>query len=293
MRRLPGAPGPARLALARLALARLALARLALARLVLPLLVLPVLVLPVLVLVVLAGPASAANPVLDPEDDADVAAALAEATEVQGVCYGYVLTVSDFDTGEWGGTYAASSGGEGVPASSAGDCPGGVVELVASMVYQSSFSEAEDSASWQLDSTLGELTIADIENAGLSAEALLDDDRSATTLLNAVLSLPQLATEQAGLDPVVLEPNASPLPEGARPDDSPGSDWLRENGPLLALSVAALLTGLLALVASGPRRRTRAPRVTTFGPPPTGPARPGPARPGPAPSSRPTDPWRS
>ncbi len=247
-----------------------------------------VLGLALLVLALLAAPASAVNPVLDPEDDADVAAALAEATEVQDVCYGYVLTVSDFDTGEWGGTYAASSGGEGVPASSAGDCRGGVVELVASLVYESSYSEAEDSASWQLDSTLGELTISDVEDAGLSADSLLDDDRSATTLLNAVLSLPQLATEQAGLNPVVLEPNASPLPEGARPDDSPGSDWLRENGALLALSVAAVLAGLVALVASRPRGRTRSPRFTTFGPPPTGSARPGPP-----PSSRPTDPWRS
>ena len=57
----------------------------------------------------IAAPASAANPVLDPEDDAEVAAALAEATEVQDICYGYVLAVDDNDTGEWGGTYAASA----------------------------------------------------------------------------------------------------------------------------------------------------------------------------------------
>ena len=47
----------------------------------------------------LAAPASAANPVFDPEDDAEVAEALAEATEVQDVCYGYVLAVDDGDTG--------------------------------------------------------------------------------------------------------------------------------------------------------------------------------------------------
>lgn len=247
-----------------------------------------VLGLALLVLVTLAAPALAANPVLDPEDDADVAAALAEATEVQDVCYGYRLTVSDFDTGEWGGTYAASSGGEGVPASQADGCDGGVVELVASIVYESSFSEAEDSASWRLDSTLPELTISDVEDVGPSADQLLDDDGSATALLNAVLSLPRLASEQAGLAPVVLEPHTSPLPEGARPDDSPGSDWLRENGALLALSVAAVLAGLVALAASRPRGRGRTgpPRFTSFGPSPQGPA-------GHAPPSRPTDPWRS
>jgi len=51
-----------------------------------------------------ASPASAENPVLDAEGDADLAAALAEATEVQGVCYGYDLSVEDGDTGQWADT---------------------------------------------------------------------------------------------------------------------------------------------------------------------------------------------
>ena len=233
-----------------------------------------------LAVVLTAGPAAAANPVLDPEDDTEVAEALAEATEVQDVCYGYLLSVEDGETGQWSGTYASSSGGAGVPATSASGCDGGVVELVASIVYTSSYSEAEDSASWQLSSSLPGLDISDVEDQGFSAEELLDDGRSAATLLNAVLSLPRLAAEQAGLPPVVLEPNASPLPEGARPDGSPGSDWLRENGALLGLSVAAVLAGLVALVASRPRGRGRTgpPRFTSFGPPP---------------AARPTDPWRS
>ncbi len=203
----------------------------------------------------LAAPGSAANPVLDPEDDAEVVAALAEATEVQDVCYGYVLSVTDGDTGEWGGTYAASSGGEGVRASEADGCSGGVVELVAGITYTSDFSEAEDSASWGLVSDLPGLTISDVEDQGLSAGDLLDDGTSTATLLNAVLSLPRLAAERAGLQPVVLTPNASPLPEGAQPTGTPGSDWLRENLVLLALSVGAVLAGLVALVAAFPRGR--------------------------------------
>ena len=123
----------------------------------------------------LAAPAAAANPVLDPEDDAEVAAALAEATEVQDVCYGYVLAVDDGDTGEWGGTYAASSGGEGVRAAEADGCDDGVVELVARITYTSDFSEAEDSASWDLVSDVPGLTISDVEDQGLSAGDLLDD----------------------------------------------------------------------------------------------------------------------
>ena len=215
-----------------------------------------------LALLLPAGPAWAANPVLDPEDDAELVETLAEATEVQGVCYGYVLQVDDRDTGEWGGTYAASSGGEGVRAVEADDCPEGVVELVAQLTYTSDFSESEDDAFWDLQSDVPGLTIGDVEDEGLSAGDLLDDGSSATTLLNAVLSLPRLAAEQAGLEPVVAEPNADALPGGARPTGSPGSDWLRENVALLGLSVAAILAGGVAFAAS--------------------------SRP-----SRPTDPWRS
>ena len=237
------------------------------------------LVVPLLV----AAPASAANPVLDPEDDAEVAAALAEATEVQDVCYGYVLAVDDGDTGEWGGTYAASSGGEGVPASEADGCSDGVVELVARITYTSDFSEAEDSAAWGLVSDVPGLTIADVEAQGLSAGDLLDDASSSTTLLNAVLSLPRLAAERGGLQPVVLTPNDAALPEGAQPTGTPGSDWLRENAVLLALSVGAVLAGLVALGAAFPRGRGR--------PVPAG-RRPRPtSRAAAPPAHRPHDPW--
>ena len=241
-----------------------------------------------LVPLLVAAPASAANPVLDPEDDAEVAAALAEATEVQDVCYGYVLAVDDGDTGAWGGTYAASSGGAGVRASEADGCSGGVVELVARITYTSDFSEAEDSASWDLLSDVPGLSISDVEDQGLSAGDLLDDGSSAATLQNAVLSLPRLAAERAGLQPVVLEPNASPLPEGAQPTGTPGSDWLREHLVLLALSVGAVLAGLVALVAAFPRGRRGRPL-------PAGPPRARPtsrtSRAVPPPPAHPDDPW--
>jgi len=232
-----------------------------------------------------AAPASAANPVLDPEDDAELAAALAEATEVQGVCYGYVLAVDDSDTGEWGGTYAASSAGPGVRAAQDDACPDGVVELVARIAYTSDFSEAEDSASWELVSDLPGLSIADVEDQGLSSGDLLDDGSSATTLRSAVLSLPRLAAERAGVEPVVATPNASPLPEGAEPTGTPGSDWLRENLVLLALSVGAVLAGLVALVAAFPRGRRPVPAGRRGAPGRTT------SRAAAAPPNRPTDPW--
>ena len=239
-----------------------------------------------------AGPARAANPVFDPEDDAEIAASLAEATEVQDVCYGYALDVQDEDTGEWSGSYASSSAGEGVRASETSACSEGVVELVARITYTSSYSEAEDSAAWDLRSTLPGVDIAAVEDLGLSSGDLLSDDDSATTLQNAVLALPRLAAERAGRPPVVLEPNPSPLPAGARPTGTPGSDWLRENSALLLVCVGAVLAGVLLLVTSLRAGRNagshwasggpRPPRVRSFGPP-AGP-RPGPPSP---------DPWSS
>ena len=209
-------------------------------------------------LVLLAVPAAAENPVLDADGDADVAASLAEATEVQGVCYGYELRVDDQDTAVYSGTFASSSLGAGTRASAADPrCDGEVVELVATMTYTSSFSEAEDFADLQLSSTLPELTIQDVEALGFSSDDLLDDGRSERTLLNAVLLLPRLATEQAGKEPGVLEPNTAALPADARPTNTPGSDWLRENGPLLGFCVLLVLAGVVLLLMS--RRPTYRP----------------------------------
>ena len=210
-------------------------------------------------LVALSTPAHAENPVLDPEDDADVAAALAEATEVQGVCYGYELRVADQGTGRYSGQFASSSLGAGTKLDP-GDarCGKGWAELTADLTYTSELSEAEDSASWNVSGTLPGVDTDAVEDLGLSSDDLLDDGRSALVLLNAVLALPRLASEQAGLPPVVLEPNTEPLPEGARATGTPGSDWLRENGALLVLCVLLLGGGLLAAYAA--RAQDRAAR---------------------------------
>ena len=269
--------------------ARPVLRRLVLRRLSQPLLVLAVLVL-------LAGPAAAENPVFDAEGDADVTSSLAEAQQAQGVCYGYLLEVSD-PTGQFSGTYASSSAGAGQSASAApgADCPNGVVELQARIDYASDFSEASDYAAWQLFSSIDSLTIRDVERlTGSNASVLLDDAQSETALLNAVLALPGLVGERTDLPKVMLAPNTDALPADARPTDTPGSDWLRQNGALLFLCVASVAGGAVALVVA--RRPTRSPAdpPRTFGPPrgapddptatATSPSRPGLDRP-------PTSPW--
>lgn len=199
-----------------------------------------------------AAPAYAVNPVLGPEDDAEIAEALAQASAVQNVCYGYLLQVRDGDTGAFTGDYATSSLGQDVAASTARGCTGGFVELRTGIVYTSSFSESEDSAGWEVASTLGAgaPTAADLEQLGLSATDLLDDSTAPLTLRNAVLALPALAAEGTGLPAVQLQPNDDPLPADAQATGTPGSDWLRENAVPLFLCVLAVLGGVAMLVRS-------------------------------------------
>lgn len=203
------------------------------------------LLLAMLALVLVAGPAAAENPVLDPEDDAEIVDALAEATALQEVCYGYVLDVRDGTGSGFGGTYGATSSGIGDTIQPA-TCPRGSVVLYATLTYTSESSEAQDSASWSVDSTLGGPSTVDLAQQGLSAEDLTDDAKAATTLRNAVLALPGLTAAQQGLPPVVAQPNTAPLPPDAGATGSPGSDWVRESTGLLVL--CGLLIGGAVLV---------------------------------------------
>lgn len=210
-----------------------------------------------LLLVLLAArPAAAENPVLDPEDDAELVEALAEATAVHDVCYGYVLQVSDNDTGIYEGTYVVTNAGVGAQPSAA-DCPRGSVLLYADLRYVSELSESQDSARWQVSSSLGGPVTSDLQRQGLSAGDLTDDGTAPTTLRNAVLALPALTAAQNGLPPLMIQPNTAGLPADARATDSPGSDWVRQSTGLLVLCALLLLAGL-AMFASSFRSARRA-----------------------------------
>lgn len=189
-----------------------------------------------------AAPAAAENPVYDAETAADIAAAFAEATEVQGVCYGVVLDVSD-PSGQWGGMYVVTSRGVDAPLSPTG-CKG-VVELRASIAYASEYSEDADTAGWFVESSFGGVSAADLERNDLRASDLLDDGRSEETLLNAALALPRLTAEvDRAVPPIVLTPATASPPADARPTGSPGNDQLREHRALLAVLGLAALGGL-------------------------------------------------
>ena len=202
-----------------------------------------------LLLLLTAAPAAAENPVLDPEDDAELVSTLAEATAVHDVCYGYVLQVNDNDTGIYEGTYVVTNAGVGVEPNPA-DCGRGSVLLTASLTYVSELSESEDSAGWRVSSSLGGPTTSDLEAQRLSAADLTDDGKAPTTLRNAVLALPSLTAAQHALPPLVLTPNTEPLPPDATATGSPGSDWVRQSTGLIVLCVLVALTGLAVLASS-------------------------------------------
>lgn len=191
-------------------------------------------------LVLLAVPARADDPVLDLPTREELAATLAEATEVQHICYGYDLDVTDDSDGQWGGFWSASSLGEGLAPNDSSRCTGTVL-LHASITYTSSSSESEDSASWEIESTLGPPYTEELKRLGLKAGDLVKDGKAETTLANAVLALPVLVADD-GLAPPVLE-DATDLPS-APPDalatGRPGSDWWRENGSTLAVLLLLL-----------------------------------------------------
>ncbi len=198
------------------------------------------------------GPA-AATPVLVQEDADELAQALAEATEVQGVCYGWRVTVID-NSGAEGGIDEGSSFGpdRGV----ASEPCERVVELVASVLYTSELSEAEDSASWSIEARgLGEPPkLAELADLGYTADRLLDEDND-TALVNAVGALPGLVADHGEARAVPFEPERQAPDAAGRPTNRPGSDFLRENGTTLGVLVLITLAGLFWLV-TGLRSRT-------------------------------------
>lgn len=207
-----------------------------------------------------ALPARAQDPVLDDASREELAAQLAEATEVQGVCYGYSLSVTDESGGGWGGTYTTSSLGAGVLPEGDPRCPRTVV-LHAWLEYTSDWSESYDSASWQVVSDLAGPRTEDLGRLGLRADDLTDDGASERTLVAAVLALPVL-TADAGLAPAVTEdPSSLPAaPADARATDRPGGDWLRENGTALAVLLGLMVGAAVWASTTTPvgHRRARA-----------------------------------
>ena len=191
-------------------------------------------------LVVPATPASAA-PILDPGDATELANTLAEATEEQGVCYGWLVDVQD-DDGSLSGVDQGSSLGPGtdprLPA-----CSPSVI-FVADIHYTSSLSESPDSATYHVESTLPGFDDRSLDPLGVSGTALLGD-RDDLTVLNATALLPVLVAEQGLAPAVAVEETVGTIPATDVPTGKPSSDVLRTHGWAFAIAAVLILAGVV------------------------------------------------
>ncbi|WP_205697654.1 hypothetical protein [Conexibacter sp. SYSU D00693] len=212
---------------------------------------------------VLALPAAAHALLLEPADATELANDLADAFEAQGVCYGWEIRLSDQGSPS---QQVGSSFGPDQPLE-LGDarCTKGSVKLDVDVTYTSESSESEDSATFVvLTDRYDEVALTDgLRALGFGDGDLLggDDD---TAVVNMAGALPALVADQAGLPYVPFEPTTQPAAQQGTPTNSPGSDFLRENGTTLGLGLVLLVGGVAWFFwARRKERRTAPPPRTT------------------------------
>lgn len=218
------------------------------------------LVLAAALLAVLAPGAPAA--VLAEEDAAELANALAEATAEQKVCYGWSFEVSDQGSGTEDGPEVGSNLGPGVPVDPARPECGRFAVLTGNVTYASELSESEDAAFWTIESNLPDPpTTAQLADLGYGEGDLLGDQND-LAIINATGALPALVAETgiAGAVPFETERRAAGV--SGRPTGDQGSDFLRQNGTLLALCALLVVVGLGLLWRARRLAPTRPSRLT-------------------------------
>ena len=196
-----------------------------------------------------AAPSSAqtTRALLEEGDAIELANKLADATEDQDVCYGWSVTVLDEDRGTF--FDEGSSLGPTTRAIDPGCTPS--VVFVADLVYTSEMSEASDSASIRVDSTLPGFTLTgeDFAPFGVNGRALLGDNDD-VALINAVSALPLLVAEAGLAPPVQPEQTTGTIPAADRPTGGGMSDRLRTYGSLYFLAITMIVGGVVWLVVA-------------------------------------------
>lgn len=193
---------------------------------------------------VVAGPAAPAGaaPILDPLDAQELARELADATAVQGICYGWRVTVRD-DSGIYTGTDMGSSRGVGVAAEGDRSCPRFMV-FQADLHYTSESSESADSASFFVIANVGGgPDDRDLRRVGITESSLLGS-KDDLGLINAVQALPALVAEKRLAPPVPADATEGTIPTTDFPTNRPGSDWTRAYGEFLGVAAVLFFGGL-------------------------------------------------
>ncbi|MET7831849.1 hypothetical protein ABZS44_03365 [Micromonospora sediminicola] len=176
---------------------------------------------------------------------------LQAAADSQGICYGWQL-VDTYDPVSVG-----SNLGDGTAVADAPGCSRWI-EVYANVIYTSSSSESNDSASIRVKGSddIEFSDLAAIESGlgrfGLDEDAFVDDPGWAVT--RAATMLPLLATERGLADPAAT-PTAEPATPAAPLPDA-GSDFWRDRWILLLTTVGLFLLAAL-FVGVGVRQRRR------------------------------------
>ena len=190
----------------------------------------------VALLVLLPAGTARAQGIMEPADQAELAQSLADAQAEQDVCYGWDVTLNGVraDAG-------SSTAGPGRPLSP-GECAKWAV-LVADIVWTCDSCEAEDSAAFDVRSNLGDApTREDLLALGYSDGDLVGEEDD-VALFEMVGALPLLAAQRGNAAPVAFETPSAAVPETDRPENSPGSDFLRTRWPVLLLCVGLIALG--------------------------------------------------
>ncbi|MPZ80314.1 MAG: hypothetical protein GEV28_07925 [Actinophytocola sp.] len=212
----------------------------------------------------LAPGVAAADVIFDPADAEELVATLDEAFQAQGVCYGWTVRVDNEGVAD---TSSGSNFGYGRSLSDeAGNCESRV-EFLANIEWTSESSEAEDSASYSVDSLPSGPSTADLDSLEIISEDGLKGDDVDSDVYKAVAALPLLAADSGIADPI----EASPAPEAesgdAVPTDSPSSDFWRQSGNQILLGALLLLGGGVFGWFAFRSSRGRRLRFTPVGPP--------------------------
>jgi hypothetical protein len=190
----------------------------------------------------MAAPAAANAALLEAADAAELAQSMADATDEQGVCYGWEITVDDQGGYGGGGLEAGSNQGPSRPLDRL-QCERYVV-LQGTVTYVSESCECEDGAYISINSNLAKPpTTKELDQLGLGSGDLLGDEDD-TAIINMVEALPFAVAEHGEAPYLQFETSSAPPEQRGQPTNRPGSDSLRERWPLLVLALLVICGGI-------------------------------------------------
>jgi len=123
------------------------------------------------------------------------------------------------------------------------------VIFTARIHYTSEVSEAADSASFSVVSSLPGFDVDDLSGLGVSSDGLLGSDDD-LVIANATALLPALVAEQGLAPPVPIEETTGTVPPSDRPTNTPGSDRWRTYWPAFAFTGFLVVAGLAWIVVA-------------------------------------------